>query len=216
SAGEKGHPDLGPGDAARNRGRQGQRTVPPRRNAAMTPGRSRAALIYTAMVISAVAVFLLIDRFGRTLEAPVAEAPIVRDVAGGKPDALAHVLVALTAVMVTGLLLGRLFRAIGQPAVIGEGGPRIPLGPSLPGRVWPGAARFILPPEVAPSLGVVAQLGVILYMFLVGLELNPAVLRERARAAVAIAHTSIVAPFLLGSALALVLYPHLAGRDVPF
>ena len=123
---------------------------------------------------------------------------------------------ALTAVLVTGRLLGLLFRYVGQPPVIGEVVGGILLGPSLLGRVWPEAAAFILPPSVAPFLGVIAQLGVILYMFLVGLELNPRVLRERAHATVAISHASIIAPFLLGAALALVLYPRLSSSDVPF
>jgi Kef-type K+ transport system membrane component KefB len=57
---------------------------------------------------------------------------------------------------------------------------------------------------------------VILYMFLIGLELNPAVLRGRAGATFAISHASIVFPFLLGAALALVLYPQLSTSDVPF
>jgi Kef-type K+ transport system membrane component KefB len=63
---------------------------------------------------------------------------------------------------------------------------------------------------------VIAQLGVILYMFLVGLELNPGVLRGRAHATVAISHASIIVPFLLGAALALVLYPRLSSSEVSF
>jgi Kef-type K+ transport system membrane component KefB len=63
---------------------------------------------------------------------------------------------------------------------------------------------------------MIAQLGVILYMFLVGLELNPALLRERAHSTVAISHASILAPFLLGSGLALFLYPRLSPDGVPF
>ena len=134
---------------------------------------------------------------------------------GGKPDALVHVLVALTAVLVMGRLLGPLFRGTGQPPVIGEVVGGILLGPSLLGRVWPEAAAVVLPPSVAPFLGVIAQLGVILYMFLVGLELNPGVLRT-AHATVAISHASIIAPFLLGAASSLLLYPRLSRSDVPF
>src|SRR5438067_6348729 len=96
------------------------------------------------------------------------------------PSSLFLVLVALTAVLVTGRLLGLLFRYVGQPPVIGEVVGGIALGPSLLGQVWPEAAAFVLPPSVAPYLGVIAQLGVMLYMFLVGLELNSGVLRERA------------------------------------
>jgi Kef-type K+ transport system membrane component KefB len=175
-------------------------------------------LWYGALVVGAIALFFLIDAWGRDLVAPDPAAPGVPGAvpAGGKPDALVHVLVALTAVLITGRLLGLLFRYVGQPPVIGEVVGGILLGPSLLGQVWPEAATFILPPSVAPYLAVIAQLGVILYMFLVGLELNPAVLRERARATVAISHASIVVPFLLGAALALVLYPRLSTNEVSF
>jgi Kef-type K+ transport system membrane component KefB len=170
------------------------------------------------MVVGAVVLFFLIDACGARLVAPEPVAPGAEGAAplAGKPDALVHVLVALAAVLVTGRLLGLLFRYVGQPPVIGEVVGGILLGPSLLGQVWPEAAAFVLPPLVAPYLGVIAQLGVILYMFLVGLELNAGLLRERAQAAVIIAHAGIAAPFLLGVALALVLYPRLSSRDVPF
>jgi K+:H+ antiporter len=136
--------------------------------------------------------------------------------AAAVPDALAHVLIALIAVVTIGRLLGLLFRFVGQPPVIGEVVGGIFLGPSLLGRVWPRAAEFILPPAVTPYLEVIAQLGVILYMFLVGLELNPTALRKHARSVVAISQTGIVVPFLTGAAVALLLYPQLAGAGVAF
>src|SRR5262245_4073359 len=171
------------------------------------------------MLAAAVALFFLIDAHASTLTAPEPAAGDPQGpsaAAAGKPDALAHVLLALAAVVVTGRLLGVLFRRLGQPPVIGEVMGGILLGPSLLGRVAPGVADYVLPPSVAPYLGVVAQLGVILYMFLIGLELNGSALRERAHTTVAISHASIVAPFLLGAALALALYPRLSSRDVPF
>jgi len=125
-------------------------------------------------------------------------------------------LIALTAVIITGRLLGRVFTAIGQPPVIGEVIAGVVLGPSVLGALWPAAGAFILPASVAPSLGVVAQLGVILYMFVVGLELNPDALRGQLRATVAISQTSIVVPFAMGWALAVYLYPRFSSGDVPF
>src|SRR5262249_35823162 len=130
------------------------------------------------------------------------------------PDALAHVLLALLAVVLTSRLLSRAFIYLGQPPVMGEVVAGILLGPSLLGRVAPEVSAFLLPPAVAPYLGVLAQLGVILYMFLVGLELNAGLLRAHARAAVAIAHASIAVPFLLGAALAWWLYPRYGPGDV--
>src|SRR4029453_5302402 len=90
------------------------------------------------------------------------------------------------------------------------------LGPSLLGRLSPAVATFILPATIAPFLQVIAQLGVILFMFLVGIELDTALMRRRGHATVVISHVSIVAPFLLGSLLALFIYPLGSTSDVPF
>jgi Kef-type K+ transport system membrane component KefB len=73
-----------------------------------------------------------------------------------------------------------------------------------------------LPQEIAPHLGVVAQVGVLLFMFLVGLELDTSLLRKRSHATLAISHTSIVVPFLMGAALSLLLYPSLSPAGVSF
>ncbi len=76
------------------------------------------------------------------------------------------------AVTVVGRLLGRLSRLVGQPPVIGEIVAGIVLGPSLLGAVSPPAYAFLVPPDVVPALGVVADLAVVLYIFLVGLDLG--------------------------------------------
>ena len=126
------------------------------------------------------------------------------------------VLVALTVIMVTARLVGALFKRFHQPAVIGEVVGGILLGPSLLGRVSPEAAAVLLPAEAAPFLGVIAQLGVILYMFLVGLELDLRVLRTRAAVTAAISISSIVVPFGLGVVLAGALFESLAPTGVGF
>ncbi len=180
--------------------------------------RLRPLILYGVMLLAAVLTFLAIDAWGRIFLAPAAGVVPGEAAAalGGKPDALVHVLIALAAVLIVGQVLSWLFRYLGQPPVMGELVAGILLGPSLLGEVWPEAAGFILPPSLAPSLAVVSQLGVILYMFLVGLELDLGVLRRQARVAVAISHASIVVPFVLGAGLALVLHPRLAGRNVAF
>ncbi len=182
------------------------------------PIRLRAWLIYAAMLVGAIGLFFLIRDRGMPLEPAGVVGSVGQNgiTAPATSGALVHVLIALTAVLVVGRSLAVLFRRVGQPPVIGEIVAGILLGPSLLGRVWPEAAAFVLPQSVAPNLGMIAQLGVILYMFLVGLELNPELLRERAHSTVAISHASILAPFLLGSSLALFLYPRLAPDDVPF
>ena len=117
--------------------------------------------------------------------------------------------------MIVGRLMGRLFRAIGQPPVVGEVIGGILLGPSLLGALWPAAYQFILPPALVPVLGTVAELGVILYMFLIGLELNTDILRGQFASAVAISASSIVVPFALGVAMAVFLLPGLAPAGIP-
>ena len=156
-------------------------------------GHAWAAPAYAAMVLGAIGLFLLVRRYGETLSAPAPAVPGRTLAAAGTEDVFFHLLIALAAVIFVGRLLGRLFTAIGQPPVIGEVVGGILLGPSLLGAIAPGAYLFILPPSVVPFLGVIAQLGVILYMFLVGLELDPGLLRGQVHATVAISHASIVA-----------------------
>jgi Kef-type K+ transport system membrane component KefB len=129
---------------------------------------------------------------------------------------LPSLLLALAAVVVVGRVLGALFRRAGQPPVIGEVVGGILLGPSFLGLISPAAYRFILPPEIAPLLGVVAQIGVIIYMFLIGLELNPELLRSRAKPTIAISVSSIVLPFGLGLGLSIYLYESFAPSNVSY
>jgi Kef-type K+ transport system membrane component KefB len=129
---------------------------------------------------------------------------------------LVKVLLALTVIMITARVVGVLFARLNQPAVIGEVVGGILLGPSLLGRAAPEIAAFVLPPDAAPILNVIAQLGVILYMFLIGLELDLAVLTARARMTIAISNASIILPFALGVALAWMVYDLHAPAAVSF
>ena len=129
---------------------------------------------------------------------------------------LPSLLLALAAVVLVGRLLGVLFRRAGQPPVIGEVVGGILLGPSFLGLLSPETYRFLLPSEIAPLLSVVAQIGVIIYMFLIGLELNPELLRNRVKATLVISTSSILLPFLLGVGLARFIYAELSPPNVPF
>jgi Kef-type K+ transport system membrane component KefB len=184
----------------------------------MHRGRSSfaaTAIFYGLMIAAAVAIFFLVRAYGETLTAPAAGQADSRAEAAkaGAGDALLHVMIALAAVIVVGQLLAKLFAYIHQPPVIGEVVAGILLGPSLLGSE---ASAYVLPPSVAPYLSIIAQLGVILYMFLVGLELNAGLLRQRAHSTVVISHASIVVPFVLGAILSLFLYPRLSSAEVPF
>lgn len=184
-----------------------------------SPARWRPVAIYALMMCGTVAAFLVVRWFGEGM----AVAPLPEAAAEGsaipvqhRSDVLLHVLLALIVVIVSGQLLGRLFAILQQPPVIGEVVAGIMLGPSLLGTIAPEAYAYILPQAIAPYLGIFAQLGVVLYMFIVGLELDASVLREKGHATIAISHASIVAPFVLGAALALGLYPSMAPAGVAF
>lgn len=131
-------------------------------------------------------------------------------------DLTFHVLLALAVVVIAGHILGRLLAAVGQPPVIGEVLSGILLGPSLLGRLAPGVETYLFPVSARPALGVVAQLGVVLYMFVVGLEFDAGSLRRRAAPFVFTSLASIAVPFLLGCALAAFIYPELSQPGVPF
>ena len=178
----------------------------------------RSTIVYAGMLSLTLAGYLGIRQLGLGLEPPTGEGPVQFGSAppGASVDVLTHVLIALVVIIIVARCLGSLFRRIGQPPVMGEIIGGILLGPSLLGRVAPEAYAFLLPHSVAPHLGVLAQVGVILYMFLVGLHLDTGLLRRRTEASIAISHTSILAPFLLGSALALVLYTRWGAPGAPF
>ena len=170
------------------------------------------------MAVGSAAAFLLVRYYGNGLAAPTRAASVAAAVVttSPPPDVLLRVLLALLSVVVLGRLFGVLLRALGQPPVIGELVAGIVLGPSLLGRIAPVASAYLLPPAAAPYLSLVAQFGVVLYMFLVGLELNGDLLRDKAHATFVTSHASIVAPFILGATLALYLYPRLSTSDVLF
>jgi Kef-type K+ transport system membrane component KefB len=174
----------------------------------------RRWIVYVLALLAAIGAFFLIDHYGQGLHAPAAEA--VAHVHHVAPKPLIHVLVALIVIIAASRGLGIVFKWIGQPAVIGEVFAGICLGPSLLGRFWPDAQAFILPQDVASYLELLSQVGVILFMFLVGLELDTSLLRRRTHATVAVSHASIVVPFVLGALMALWLYPQYSSADVPF
>lgn len=121
-------------------------------------------------------------------------------------DVALRVALALGTVIVSGRLTARALARAGQPAVVGEVLSGILLGPSLLGLVAPAAEAFLFPPEVRPALGTIAHAGVLLYMFLVGLDFDSSLLRNRPSALVITSQASIAAPFVLGCLVALPIY----------
>lgn len=123
---------------------------------------------------------------------------------------LAIIIVQVVTVIVAARLIGLGARRLKQPMVIAEIVAGIVLGPSLLGWLAPHASAVVFPASSMGMLGTISQLGLILFMFLVGLELDPDLLKKRVHASVAISHTSILVPFVLGALLALRLHGSLA------
>jgi Kef-type K+ transport system membrane component KefB len=123
---------------------------------------------------------------------------------------------SLATILLAARAVGWAFQHIGQPRVVGEMMAGIMLGPSLLGRFFPAAFAYVFPESSLPALSALSQLGVLLFMFVVGLEIDlKRVLKQRA-AVVLTSNISIALPLLLGVLLARRLYPQFAGEHVAF
>ena len=133
------------------------------------------------------------------------------------PPADAGVLLAqLAVILVVTRLVGRLFLLVGQPQVIGEMASGILLGPTLFGALAPHWSAVLFPARSLGSLQAVSQVGLVLFMFLVGLELDFSMLRGRRWAALSAATGALVVPFGFGVALATWLYAGYGARGGAF
>ena len=129
---------------------------------------------------------------------------------------LPRLILQLIVILLAARVFGSVARRLGQPPVIGEIAAGVLLGPSLLGWVMPDASAFLFPSASMPILQLLSQIGVLLFMFVVGVELEPSYLRGKAQAAVAVSHFSIIIPFTLGVSLSLALYTRYAPPGVPF
>lgn len=135
-------------------------------------------------------------------------------------DNLEHPLAILLAQIITIILFARFFswicKKIGQPTVIGEIIAGIVLGPSLIGMYFPEFSLSLFPPQSLGNLQFISQIGLILFMFIVGMELDLKTLKNNTQPLVVISHASIVFPFALGVGLAYLIYPSFAPEGVLF
>ena len=123
---------------------------------------------------------------------------------------LLNLVIQIAVVLAVARQVGTLFLKIGQPRVNGEMFAGILLGPSLLGWLWPNASQYLFPPASVEFLNALGQVGVVLFMFLAGLGINPADLASQARATTTTAITGIAAPFGLAFALSAYIQPRLA------
>jgi len=129
---------------------------------------------------------------------------------------LTLLLIQIAVILAVSRALGMGTRWLGQPLVIAEVLAGIVLGPSLLGLVWPQGMAALFPATSLGVLKMLSQLGLVLFMFLVGLEFDPKLLRGKAHTSIAISHTSIFFPFLLGIGAAFWLYDEYSDPSVSF
>lgn len=129
---------------------------------------------------------------------------------------LAILLFQIITIIIVARFFGWVFRKIGQPSVIGEIIAGIVLGPSLLGLYFPEYSLALFPLESLGNLQFLSQIGLILFMFVIGMELDLKILKNRANDAVVISHVSIVFPFTLGIGLAYFVYDQFAPKGINF
>ena len=199
---------------------------------------TRAAKLYLVIIsIAALGIFGIL-RTGNRLTPPVAPAsaqtvaalPSVHAPAGSTSafaaakgtlyqngtSSLSRLFLQLFIIIAAACLAGYLFTRFGQPAVVGEMIAGILLGPSLFGLLAPQAFGFVFAPSSLEPLRLFSQIGVCLFMFAVGMELDLSQLKRQVQTAIVVSHSSIVIPYLLGVTLALFLYERLAQPGASF
>ena len=186
---------------------------------------TRRLSVYILVVAASVAAVTGLIRVGnawlspravQTVAVPADVGSTLSQMLGNAQLPLPRLLLQLAVIVLVARVFGLLARRLGQPTVIAEIAAGVMLGPSLLGWVAPAVSTFLFPASSLPVLQLLSQIGVVLFMFVVGLELEPAHLRGKAHTAIAVSHFSIVVPFVLGVALALGLYTRYAPTGVPF
>lgn len=180
----------------------------------------RKLLFYSIMLALGLTLEVWFLHSGADIQAPPPPAGESRAVLhsehGGGLNALAMTLVQIIVIVGFGRIVALSIRRLRQPAVVGEVAAGILLGPSALGLIAPDLFARLFPPSSLSTLLMLSQIGLILFMFLVGLEFSPDVMRGRRDSIPVISHISILVPFVMGTALALYLYPRVSDSSVSF
>jgi len=187
--------------------------------------------LYAIALFSGLVCLWAITRYGQQLSpsevvgsgqtAVIAQTqPLLQAMAGelrknfGSP--LGSFILQILTILIASRVCGLILRRLGQPRVMGEIIAGVCLGPSLLKAVFPEFHGFLFPESSLPRLFFVSNIGLILFMFIVGLELDLSSLRSRAKSALLISHFSIILPFVLGAGLALFLFGEFGPRGFGF
>lgn len=194
--------------------------------------RKWSSLFYIIIVAGLGAVIYWIIEIGRDLQSPALSAHQAqqnKDALAGNSlhvfsdsfnhnlsDPLAVLLLQIIVIIAFARLFGFLFKKIGQPAVIGEIVAGIVLGPSIVGAYFPEITHFLFPAGSLGTLNFLSQIGLILFMFIIGMELDLKAIGKQAYGAVIISHASIIIPYTLGMTLAYFIYNKYVPAGVTF
>lgn len=129
---------------------------------------------------------------------------------------LGLLLLQIIIILFVSKLFGAIFTKIKQPSVVGEMVAGIFLGPSIMGFMFPGFSEFLFPKISLNNLQFLSQIGLALFMFIIGMELDIEKLRNKAYNAIVISHASIIFPYFLGVSVSYFLYEHFAPANISF
>ncbi|WP_419032811.1 cation:proton antiporter, partial [Dysgonomonas gadei] len=132
----------------------------------------------------------------------------------GAPVAI--LLLQIVVILLAVRIFGWICQKIGQPTVVGEIFAGVVLGPSLLGHYFPQVSEFLFPVSSLENIRFLSQIGLILFMFIVGMELNLKTLKNRANNALIISHTSIAVCFTLGVLVAYYLFGNFTHQSTIF
>jgi Kef-type K+ transport system membrane component KefB len=187
----------------------------------------KTLLIYVALILFFGIAIALILHYGSLLESHLFS-EVIAPAASSLPTTISDtflkqlhhplplLLIQFIVIMVVTRLFGYLVSFVAQPTVVGEIIAGIILGPSLMGALFPDMFISLFPKESLGNLHLISQLGLIFFMFVVGMELDFDKIKKQSSASVFISHVSIIFPFFLGVALAYWLYPIFAPKNISF
>ena len=183
-------------------------------------------LIYAVMLLLfGVLIYMAIEEGDRFSHHAVASSTVAEDtpftmfcqfVTDNLHHPLSILLIQIIAVLLMVRLFGFLFKHIGQPGVIGEIVAGIVLGPSVLGYFFPGVFQALFPPESLTNLELLSQVGLVLFMFVIGMELDFSVLKNKINETLVISHAGILVPFFLGIVASYWIYEEYAAAQTAF
>jgi Kef-type K+ transport system membrane component KefB len=188
--------------------------------------RRKGLYFYVAVVVLfGYLIFRIVGEGGKLQRPGITASPVTSGTGRQVPEAAFHqnlirplpiLLLQIIVIVITARLFGFLFNKIRQPSVVGEIVAGIVLGPSLLGLLFPGLSAFLFPAASLGNLQFLSQVGLILFMFVIGMELDTAAIGKQAYDAVIISHASIIIPYSLGMGLAYLLYREFAPANISF